>query len=134
MRLELHPAGPSVRWVEANIERLVFDATGLSITVVYALEIDSNQRGRVNIRFAGRTRHRVLEEVDLAAYWSSSAFASSHFVFEVFGGGWQAHDEQCEGVLSVARREFGVKEWLIRTSNFSAVVISSCMPEICHQP
>jgi hypothetical protein len=134
MRLELQPVGPSVRWVEADIARLVFDAKGLWISVEYALASDSQHRGTVQVGFAGRTRHRVLEEVDLAAYWESGALTTSHFVFEVLAGGWREHDEHSEAVLSVAAQEFGLKEWLIRTSNFCVAVISSAMPEIEHSP
>jgi hypothetical protein len=132
MRLEVRPAGPEVRWIEADIEHLQFGDGGLRIIVVYAREF--GKRGKVEIAFFGRTRHRVLEEVDLAAYWSGSSFASSHLVFEVISGGWLSHDAQGEAVLSVAAVEPGAREWLVRTSNFSASVVSAAMPQVEHYP
>jgi hypothetical protein len=124
MRLETKPMGTSYTWDESNISDLNWGESGLRIVVEFWSRTDPSDRRCIEYYWHGATRHRVLEESDLAHYWDNASYEKGHLLFQVLSGGWLSHANQ-ENI----NIWFG-QEWFLYTSNWSATVISSGEPVI----
>jgi hypothetical protein len=86
-------------------------------------------KGFVQYRFPADSRFRVLEEMDLAAYWETGLFQANFSLWEIVSGGWLDGKEDERNFLAMWR-EFGAREWLLATTNFSVSVASRSEPAI----
>lgn len=91
--------------------------------VVASSPIGEGRFKGLRIEFSKACDFRMLDEADLARYWTSSGFRRGHHVLSVVGGGWRAEESTLQGI---PRGEGN--EWLIVTGNRCLSVLSSNAP------
>ncbi|QDQ25498.1 hypothetical protein FNU76_03520 [Chitinimonas arctica] len=103
----------SVEWQDGQLQVLV------------AREIlASKQISGLLIQFECATGFRLLDELDLARYWSATNFPLGHHVLKINGGGWSAEENNLQGF------DTGRTEWLIVTGNGCMSIFSQGDPKI----
>ena len=122
MRLETKSHGESYISDESNICDLNWGSSGLRIVVEFWKRSDPANRRFIEYYWHGFTRHRVLEESDLAHYWDDGNFENDKFLYEVISGGWISNAPVEKINLWCGR------EWFVYTSNMSATIIASNEP------
>ncbi|WP_198089028.1 hypothetical protein [Variovorax sp. E3] len=110
-----------VRW-GSDVASLNFNDAGLLVRVACDMVDDTVQGFDVVFRHA--SGFRLLDEVDLARYWTSAHFPSGFHVLEVQEGGWLDEESQLQGYVSLRR------EWLIVTGHACVSVFCSVDPVV----
>jgi len=115
---------------ESNISELNSGFDGLRIIVEFWNRNDPETRQKiVEIFFEGYSRHRELEEVDLAPYWERREFSDGNLIYEITSGGWLSYDAVGEKLLSWVTA-CDLREWFVCTNNYSATVLCKKQPTI----
>jgi hypothetical protein len=109
-----------VHW-GSDIESLRYDGPILVIVVARDPLPEGKTRG-LEITFGSATAIRLLDELQIARYWTSKEFPFGHHVVEVLEGGWSDEESQLQG-YATARRE-----WLVVTGNGCVSVFSASEP------
>lgn len=110
-----------VHW-GSDLASLNFNEAGLFIRVACNMSGDNVQGFEVVFRHA--SAFRVLDELDLARYWTSAHFPRGFHVLEVEEGGWLDEESQLQGYVNPRR------EWLIVTGSACVSVFCSMDPQI----
>lgn len=109
----------------SDIESLQFQDGALVVVLACSLNEHRHIEG-VSIRFPSATGFRLLDELDLARYWSSKDFARGSYLLEVTDGGWASEETELQGYARPRR------EWLALTGNACVSVFCDSAPEISH--
>lgn len=107
----------------SDIESVQYQNGALVVVLACSLNKNRNVEG-IRLRFPRPAGFRLLDEADLARYWSSQDFTRGSHLLEVAEGGWAAEENQLEG--SAIRR----REWLALTGNACVNIFCSSEPEI----
>jgi hypothetical protein len=94
------------------------------LTVVVACRARAERVPALEVVFSAASAFRVLDECDLARYWSSPGFARGAYVLEVSAGGWLSEEKQLQGYERPRR------EWLVATGNTCVNVFCSMEPTV----
>lgn len=123
MQLKAKPFGERqpVHW-GSGIASLKFNDAGLFIRVACDLVGDTVQG--LDVVFRHASGFRLLDELDLARYWTSAHFPRGFHVLEVEEGGWLDEESQLQGYVSPRR------EWLIATGNACVSIFCSEDPVV----
>ena len=121
MQLKAKPFGEQqpVHW-GSDVASLNFNDAGLFIRVACDLVGDTVQG--LDVVFRHASAFRLLDELDLARYWTSAHFPRGFHVLEVEEGGWLDEESQLQGYVNPRR------EWLIVTGNKCVSVFCSKAP------
>lgn len=133
MRLKVTRLGSEHAWKETDLSSISYSED----EVRFVLSGLSTSSGRwidfVEYRFRSNSRYRVLEEMDMSAYWETGMFQGNYSLYEIHVGGWLECREDETNLLAVWK-DFGAREWLLVTTNFSVSVASLSDPTIHDLP
>jgi hypothetical protein len=123
-KFRTRPFGPA-RHVSltSDVESLTFD--GRKLVVRIALELVDSTIYGIDITTDEVSAFRLLDEADLAEYWTSSEFHRGYPVLEVISGGWSTEEESRRGI------ELKRREWLVVSGNRSVSLLSQLEPQVC---
>ena len=108
---------------ESDIASVHFNGQSLSIEVARE-PLEGGQFRGLRVTFQEVQGFRLLDESDLAQYWTAPGFVRGHHVLLVASGGWSAEENLRQG-YEVRRRE-----WLVVTGNRCLNVFASEGPQI----
>lgn len=107
----------------SDVETLHYRDGNLNVILACSQDGEQNIQG-LSVTFARPTGFRVLDELDLARYWTSVSFARGSHVLEVKSGGWSQEEDHFQ------RYDNQRREWLVVTGNACVSVFCSLEPEV----
>ena len=130
MDMEVIPIGNTYRLdgQESDIVEVFHTFSGLRITV--STWMDSINPTYLQVYWRRVQGYRLLDELDLLAYWETEQFRSPHHVDEIAGGGWLRGEPFLPGMLTSAHNKRGLREWFISTANRGMNVLAASPPEL----
>jgi hypothetical protein len=129
MRLKVIRCGGEHGWQETDLSSISYRGDDVCFTLAGLDKPAGRWIDFVEYRFGSGSRFRVLEEMDLAAYWETGLFLGKHSLYEIQAGGWLDGREDERNLLLVWK-DYGAREWLLATTNFSVSVASLTEPVI----
>ena len=130
MDIEVIPIGNTYRrdGQESDIVEVFNTFSGLRVTV--STWIDSINQTYLQVYWRRVQGYRLLDELDLLAYWDTEKLRSPHHVYEITSGGWLRGEPILSGMLTSAHNNPGLCEWFISTTNRCMNVLAASPPEL----
>lgn len=107
----------------SDIERLEYVNGDVTVVIASSLDGNGNVLG-IEAVFPDTTGFRLLDEVDLARYWTLKDFPFGRHILEVEHGGWSMEENALQGYDTKRR------EWLVVTGNACVSVFAGAEPTI----